>query len=106
MIRFFVRLVALLLLAGGFAVAVIDGTRTIAANRLVLTSTGDLLQTALPARYPLLQPAAERIHPLLWKPVLVDILMVPACLAMAFLGLVLFWIARRRAPKIGYSSRP
>jgi hypothetical protein len=106
MIRFLVRLVAVVLLAGGFAAAIIDGTRSIAANDLMMTSTGDLARTLLPNAFARLQPAAERISPLAWNPVLINVLIVPACLMLALLGLVLLWLVRRPAPKIGYSSRP
>jgi hypothetical protein len=106
MIRFLIRLVALVLLAGGFAVAVVDGTRSITADALVFTSTGDFATILAPNRFARLEPALTRINPLLWKPVAVDLLMVPAALTLAFLGLLLLWLVRRRPKPIGFSSRP
>lgn len=106
MIRFIVRLIAVLLLAGGFAAAVIDGTRSIAANSVLLTSLGDLARTLQPAKVAQLQPMLERINPRLWDPVMVKLLAVPACIVFAVLGLLLLWIVRRRQKPIGFSSRP
>jgi hypothetical protein len=106
MIRFVIRVVALFALAGGFAVLVIDGTRSIAANRLLMTHFGETCATLLPKQFPLLQPAITRLNPLVWDPVLKNFFDLPTWLVLAVLGIILFWLARRRPPKIGYSSRP
>ncbi len=106
MIRFIVRVIAVLLLAGGFATAVIDGTRSIAANNVQLTSVGDLFRTLQPAKYAQLQPMVERWNPRLWDPVAVKALAVPACIVLALVGLFLLWLVRRRRKPIGFSSRP
>jgi hypothetical protein len=106
MIRFIIRLVALFALAAGFAVLVIDGTRSIAASGLVVTPFGETCAKFFPRQFPLLQPMAERLHPLLWDPVLRDLFALPTWLVLTLFGTILFWLARRRRPKIGYSSRP
>ena len=95
-----------MLLAGAFAAAVIDGARSLAAQQLTLTSMGSALAYAFPSKFPLLQPFVEkRLHPLLWDPILVDILYAPAFVDMAALGAVIFYLVRRRAPAFGVSSR-
>jgi len=105
-IRWIVRFAALLLLAGAFAASVIDGARSIAADQLSLTSVGAALYWAFPTKFPLAQAFVEkRLHPLLWDPVLVRILLAPAFLFLALLGGVLLYLARRRAPPIGHSNR-
>jgi hypothetical protein len=50
MVRFLVRAVGYLLLAGAFATLVIDGTRSIASSALVYTPLREALETALPGR--------------------------------------------------------
>ena len=107
MIRLFVRLVGLALLALAFASAVVDGAASIAANQLSITPIGRPLYLLFPGKFPLAQAFVERqIHPLLWNPVLVDILMLPTWLALAAAGLGLFYLVRRRPPAIGHSDRP
>lgn len=101
MIRFFVRLVALALLAGAFAAAVIDGARSIAANQLSLTPLGATLYWAFPKKFPLMQTFIEtQINPLVLK-----LLWLPTWAAFAVIGAGLFYLVRRRPPPIGYSSR-
>ncbi len=105
MFRFLLRFVGLILLAGAFAAAVIDGARSLAAQQVMLTTMGRALAYALPSKFLLLEPFVKRLHPLLWDPVLVAILSAPAFVDMAALGFVLFYLVRPRAPRIGASSR-
>ena len=106
MFRFLLRFVGLILLAGAFAAAVIDGARSLAAQQLMLTPMGVALDLAFPSKFPLLQPFVEkRLHPLLWDPVLLAILSAPAFVDMAVIGFGLFYLVRPRAPKVGVSSR-
>ena len=107
MIRFVLRVLGLLTLASGFAAAVVDGTRSIAASSIRMISFGDLAMTLFPNRFPLLGPMVERqIHPLLWDPVLLTFFHLPAWLVLAILGLFFLWMAKPPRVKIGYSSRP
>ena len=105
MFRFLLRLVGLILLAGAFAAAVIDGASSIAAQQVMLTSMGRALAYAFPSKFPLLEPFVKRLHPLFWDPVLVAILSAPAFVDLAVLGFVLFYLVRPRAPRTGVSSR-
>jgi hypothetical protein len=107
MIRFLLRLIGLLALAGGFAALVVDGTRSIAASELRLLPLGDLAAAMFPARFAQLQPYVTReIHPLLWDPVLTTLLRLPAWLILAIIGLLFLRLAQRRRQPIGHSSRP
>jgi hypothetical protein len=106
MIRFLLRVAALLLLAASFVALVLDGTRSIASDSLVWLDAGTLAQTFAASKLAQLQPAAERLSPVLWDPVLVTALKGPVFLHLAVLGTLLLWLTRRPAPKIGYSSRP
>ncbi len=107
MFRVLLRVVALILLAGAFAAAVIDGARSLAAQQVVLTPMGVALDYAFPSKFPLLQPFVEQRlrQPLLWDPVLLAILSAPAFFDMAVIGFALFYLVRPRAPTVGFSSR-
>ena len=107
MIRLFVRLLGLALLAGAFAACVIDGARSIAADQLLFTPAGAAAYWAFPNKFPLLQSFVERrIHPLLWDPILLHILMAPTWAVLGLIGAALFYLVRRRPPPIGHSNRP
>ena len=103
MLRFVLRLAGLFTLAAGFAALVIDGTRSIAAGALLLTPFGELLKSRLPT---LQQVIGHDLHPLLWDPVATGLLRLPVWVVLAAGGALLLWMARRRAPVIGYTSRP
>lgn len=107
MLRFLVRVIGLVILAGGFAALLVDGTRSIAASTLSLTRFGDLCLHFFPKAFPQLQLAVERnIHPLVWDPFLRGFFMIPAWIVLIALGLLLIWLASRRRASIGHSSRP
>ncbi len=90
------------MLAAGFAALVIDGTRSIAGSEPSLTPFSILFASKLP----LMREAITRnIHPLLWDPVTTSLLRLPIWLVLAIAGLFLLWIARPRAPGVGYSTR-
>ncbi|HEY1943502.1 MAG TPA: hypothetical protein VGH40_15425 [Roseiarcus sp.] len=106
MFRFVLRFVGLMLLAGAFAAAVIDGARSLAAQQITLTSMGLALDLAFPSKFPLLQPFVEkRLYPLLWDPILLAILSAPAFVDLAVVGAVIFFLLRPRPAAIGVSPR-
>jgi hypothetical protein len=106
MVRFFPRVLGVLLLAAAFASAVIDGTRSIAAGAAMLTSFGDACARMFPGAYPLLRPTIERrLPPWAWNPVALDVLRLPTWLVFAVLGLILLRLGRKPRRPIGYSSR-
>jgi hypothetical protein len=105
-IRILLRILGLALLAGAFAAGVIDGARSIADSHLSYTQMGVTAYWALPNKFPLLQPFIERqIHPLLWDPVLLNILKLPTWLVLGLIGAGLLYVTRRRPPPIGHSNR-
>ncbi len=106
MFRFLSRLVGLVLVAGGFILGVIDGTRSIADSTLALTPLGGTLARQLGARFDALQPLVERnIHPLLWDPVLTTLLLVPTAAFMVVVGFVFLWAGRPPEPLIGFDTK-
>jgi hypothetical protein len=97
MTRFLTRTVALLLLAAGFAALIVDGVRSIAASRIIVTAFGETAFRLFPHSFPKLQPAVEhKLHPVVWDPFLLSFFLTPAWIVLGFLALVLFWLARRR----------
>jgi hypothetical protein len=106
MIRFMLRLLGLLAISGGFVMLVIDGIRSIANSTLDMTPLLDLAARAFPKSYPLWGPAIERnLHPLLWDPLLLTLLMMPAFIAFLGVGLFLLRLGRRRPDLIGFDTK-
>ena len=104
--RFLLRLVGYLLLAGGFVSLVIDGARSIANSALLLTPLGETLFTLLGPRYLLLQPLVERgVHPVLWVPVLLRLTQLPWALVALLLGFLLLRLGSPRQDEIGIVTR-
>lgn len=106
MIRFLLRSAGYLVVAGGFVLLVLDGARSIANQSLLITRLGDTGMAFFGERYAQLQPMIERqIHPLLWDPVLVHLLMLPTCATLLFLGFLLLRLGRQPEPGIGILTR-
>ncbi len=107
MFRFLARFLGLALLAAGFVGLVIDGTRSIANNAVSLTPLGEVAFRLFPRSFPLLEPAVTRhVHPFLWDPVLLNLLLLPAGLVAFALGALLLWLGRKPPEPIGFLSGP
>ena len=96
MLRFLLRALGLILLAGAFVSAVMDGARSIANNDIVLTPLGVTLARAAPLKFAAFAAMSARVHPKLWDPVLIHALYVPTFLALTALGLALMALTERR----------
>lgn len=106
MFRLTFRLLGLLLLAAAFAALVIDGTRSIAGGMLSLTPLGQTMAWLMPEKFATLEPAVQHaVPPLLWDPVMVNLLLMPTWLVIGGLGIIVMLLTQKRRPKIGYSSR-
>lgn len=103
MFRFILRLVGFLLIAAGFVGFVVDGSRSIAAGEITYAPLGQILFQLMPGLFPMLEPAVTRhIHPALWDPVLLTVLLWPAAIVAFVLGLLLLWLGRKPPEPIGY----
>lgn len=103
MIRFFVKLVGLLLVAAGFIGFVVDGTRSIANYEITFAPLGEVLFQLFPTTFPMIEPAiARHVSPFLWDPILLTVLLWPASLVSFVLGIVLIWAAQKRVEPVGY----
>jgi hypothetical protein len=104
--RFFVRLIGFLCVAGGFVSLIVDGTRAIANGVWAATPLGDVVARAFPKTFPLIEPAVTRhVHPLLWDPVLSSLFKAPTfVVAMAF-GFVVMALSRPPRQEIGFLTK-
>jgi hypothetical protein len=105
MIRFLFRFLGLLCLALGFIVLVYDGTKSIADGRWYATKVSEAWVTVHERSLEQVQPALERIAPVLWDPGAVTVLNAPSALVLVVLGAVLLLIGRKKKPLIGYARR-
>ena len=105
MLRLLLRFVGLLLLAGAFAALIVDATRSVAAGAPAIYPLGRTLSSLFPGDFLKAQAAIEAHAPLVWDPVLVSILLLPAWAVLGLGGIVILALARPPAPKIGYSRR-
>jgi hypothetical protein len=104
MIRFLLRVIGLFCLAAAFILVIYDGTKSIAANNVFLTSFRDLWQLINPASLnniqPLLSPYAGGV---LWDPGAVTILAAPSWALLGIFGILCILAGRRKKPLIGYA---
>lgn len=95
MIRFIVRLIGILFLSMALILLVLDGSKTIAASELVLTSMGETWFNLDIGSLNLSQALIQRyVHPFLWDPVILWILGVPGWVVLGLPGLLLTFLAR------------
>jgi hypothetical protein len=105
LLRFLSRLIGFFLLSAAFVALVIDGTRSIAAGEFMATPLGATAFWLFPTKFPILQPAVERhLHPWLWDPLLVNLLLAPGWAILGALGFLLFAAGLRRAPREGAAA--
>src|ERR1700740_981658 len=104
MIRFFLRFIGLICLAAGFILLIYDGTKSIAGNRLFLTSVRTLWELINAGSLAKLEPGirsfagGDRRSPLI-----VTILEAPSWGLLGVLGILFLVLGRKRKPLIGYA---
>src|SRR5687768_5263121 len=102
MFRFLFRLLATIALSVAIIMAVLDATRTIAASQLVLTPLNISWLTVSPDTLAALQAfVAEKLHPLVWDPVIVFVLNQPGFAVFGVLAFLLYAIGRRPERRLG-----
>jgi hypothetical protein len=106
MLRFLVRLIGYVLVAAGFVSLVIDGARSIANSTLEFTALGQSFAAVLHERYLLIQPMIERnLHPLLWDPIVLNLMRAPTALVALALGFLLLRLGAPPPAQIGIVTR-
>ena len=104
MIRFLFRFIGLILLAAAFILVIYDGTKSIAGNKLFLTSTRTLWELISAGSLAKLQPVIEPYAGgLLWDPGAVTILSAPSWALLGVFGILCILMGRRKKPLIGYA---
>src|ERR1700747_1188872 len=103
MIRGVVRLLGLLLLAGGFVFMVYDGARFVADNTLRFTRFGQFWNDVHQSSQQAFRVWVEGLSPWLWNNVAPVLLAQPVFAVMAVLGILLMLVFRPKKPLIGYS---
>lgn len=106
MFRFLFRIVGFVLIATGFVALVIDGTRSIAGQRLIATSGAETWRAIHPDSLMAAEKAlAARNLVWLWDPVLLNALALPTAAIGLLLGALFMLIGRRNEPQIGVIGR-
>lgn len=101
MIRFLFRLLATFALAVATIMAVLDATRSIAADTLVLTPLNVSWSSVSPDTLDSFRGLLSGWHPLLWDPIGIWVLSQSGIFVFLALALLLYAIGRRPAEKIG-----
>ncbi|MGE5774177.1 MAG: hypothetical protein ACM3Z4_19445 [Hyphomicrobiales bacterium] len=103
MIRFLLRFIGLICLAGGFILLIYDGTKSIAGNMLFLTNVRTLWELISPGGVAKLKPMIESyVGGYLWDPLTVAFLAAPAWGVLGVLGILFIVLGRKKKPLIGY----
>jgi hypothetical protein len=105
MIRFLLRFIGLLLLALAFIFLVYDGTKSIADQRLYVTTVAEVWSTFHEDSLAQVRPTLEGLAPWLWDPVASRVLNASSCLVLVIVGTILVLLGRKRRPLIGYARR-
>jgi hypothetical protein len=102
MLRLLIRFAGLILLAGGFAALIVDGTRSLAGGDLRVIPLGIAAVDLFPAQMTAWQAAAERQ---LWGPAGALLLRAPLSLTLTGLGALLIATSRKRRRPIDFPER-
>jgi hypothetical protein len=102
MFSFLTRTLGLWIFAGAIVAIVVDGMRSIAASRIMLTSVMAAWQQLAPSTIAGAEAAVRKLHPLLWTGPVTWLLAVPAFAVLAVLGLFLMMLGTRRRRSIAY----
>jgi len=103
MIRFLLRFLGLWILAAGFIFLIYDGTKSIAANAILVTKVQDVWGNVHQASLLSLKPKLMGISGVLWDPVMTTLLDQPIALTLGILGAVMMLLGRKKRALIGYS---
>ena len=103
MLRLLIRFLGLLLLSGGFAAFVVDGTRSLAGGRVAFTSLRRGVTEVFPSAYGALQTATEQLAPFVWDPLLVTLFLTPVSVALAGVGAVMILVSHKQEGPLGFS---
>ena len=95
----FLRVLGVWSLLAAMVALTIDGTKSLASGegQWIATPLGEHWFKISASSLNAAQAAIERhVHPLLWDPVIISLLQVPTWIVFGVLGLVFYWLGRRR----------
>ncbi|HTO79106.1 MAG TPA: hypothetical protein VMJ31_04945 [Methylocystis sp.] len=105
MLRFLVRAIGLLVLAGGFIALIVDGTRSLAGNSLYVTSIDAALQTMAPAAYQSSEKwVLAHLPHFVWDPLLVHLFRLPLSGALLAFGGLCVLLTHKALEEFGYPA--
>lgn len=104
MIRSFLRLLGVIILAAGFILLMYDGAKSIADSRIYIYKLGQLWTDIHVASMQSAQARVQASLPsLVWDPLITTLLDQPAWLIFGVIGTILILLGRKRKPLIGYA---
>lgn len=95
----FLRILGVWLLLVAMVALMIDGTKSLASGegQWIVTPLGEHWFNLHASSLNMAQAAIERyVHPLLWDPGIISLLQVPTWILFSVLGLIFYWLGRRR----------
>src|SRR5262249_47814486 len=102
--RFLLRFVGLICLAAGFILLIYDGTKSIAGNRLFITSVQTLWELINAGSLAKLEPVVRSYAGgYLWGSLVVSFLAAPGWGLVGVLGILSLILGRKKKPLIGYA---
>jgi hypothetical protein len=106
MLRLLIRLLGLLLLAGGFISLIVDGTASFAGGSLFVTTLATSLQTLAPATFEALRVATlAHLPAYCWDAIQAFLGYTPVSLALCAVGALLILVSHKRRVTIGYVAQ-
>ncbi|CTQ53367.1 hypothetical protein LP7551_01889 [Roseibium album] len=104
-LKFIFRLLGYGCLAIAIIAGISDASTSIAQSQVDLAPLGQVMFDLFPDTFPILQPAIERhVHPFLWDPIVLTLLIWPVWAVFAPLGLFLLWLgAKRRRQRVQFA---
>lgn len=102
----FLRVLGIWSLLAAMVALTVDGTRSLAGQgQFIVTALGEHWFKLHSASLNTFQAAVERhVHPVLWDPLILNVLQIPTWIFFTVLGLLLYWIGRRKKPREIYTN--
>jgi len=98
-----IRLIGIWVVLLAVVALAVDGTRSIAADRIIVTSLLEQWVRINQSSYSALKNLIEMSSvPALWDPVLTTFFSAPSWICLALLGFFIYWLGRKRRPKNPY----
>ncbi len=104
MIRFLFRSIGFFAIAAAFLLIIYDGTKSIAANAVFITTVRNLWDMINAASLASLRPLIEtNLGRYAWDPAFTGFLTTPSWAVIGVLGIIFILRGRKRRPLIGYA---